>query len=427
MTEFFWFGLVGLIAIVSAIFMLRSENAVHSALFLIVTMACIAFLFLLLNAPFLAMIQITVYTGAIMVLFLFVIMLLGSERLQDNDPAQESQGKRRNRLFMTTGLVFLLLLVFGVALTNVNLDLATDTSPLPQLRVLNAAPDAGTVDVYANDQLVASGLAFNTTSSYVTLTPGDYTLKVQPAQGVAVTTPISVQRGQQETAVDYGNNRNLSVGLIADDDSTVNQDRSGRLKVFNAYTGADAVKLVDLGTSLSLTNAPVLIDTLKLGQSSDVIYETEGTVNWAFVDAANPQNAIYRVGNYNFQRDTSSAFVLTQERIQDGTQGGSLRALAIPLVSDAAPAFGGPKAIGLQLFTNYMLVFQLLAVLLLASMIGAIVLTHRQSKSATRKQTGRRVVSRPLVNVIASQVGHDVTDEGAGLPELEEPAAPVGK
>ncbi len=57
--------------------MLLSDNAVHSALFLIVTMGCIAFLFLLLNAPFLAMIQITVYTGAIMVLFLFVIMLLG--------------------------------------------------------------------------------------------------------------------------------------------------------------------------------------------------------------------------------------------------------------------------------------------------------------------------------------------------------------
>ena len=91
MTEFFWFCLVGLVAVVAAIFMLMSDNAVHSALFLIVTMGCIAFLFLLLNAPFLAMIQITVYTGAIMVLFLFVIMLLGSERLQDNDPSRNAE------------------------------------------------------------------------------------------------------------------------------------------------------------------------------------------------------------------------------------------------------------------------------------------------------------------------------------------------
>src|SRR5215470_7026763 len=105
MTELFWFGLVGLVAIISAIFMLLSDNAVHSALFLIVTMACIAFLFLLLNAPFLAMIQVTVYTGAIMVLFLFVIMLLGSERLQDENPSVEKPRQRQNRLFFVGGLV----------------------------------------------------------------------------------------------------------------------------------------------------------------------------------------------------------------------------------------------------------------------------------------------------------------------------------
>ena len=54
------------LAIASAAAMLLTSNAVHSALFLIVTMMCIAFLFLTLNAPFLAMIQITVYAGAIM-------------------------------------------------------------------------------------------------------------------------------------------------------------------------------------------------------------------------------------------------------------------------------------------------------------------------------------------------------------------------
>jgi NADH:ubiquinone oxidoreductase subunit 6 (subunit J) len=407
--------------------MLRSDNAVHSALFLIVTMACIAFLFLLLNAPFLAMIQVTVYTGAIMVLFLFVIMLLGSERLEDADPSQDSPKVRRNRIGFILALAGSLALIFGIVLINVNLDLATDTSPLPQLRVLNAAPDAGTVDVYANEQLLASGLAFDTTSDYVTLAPGDYTLKVQPATGVAVTTPISVARGQTQTVVDYGDNRNLSVGLVADDNSTVLENRSSRLHVFNGYNGIDSVKLVDLGTSLNVTDAPVVIDTLAPGQSSDVFYTPEGTVNWAFVEAANPLNVLYRMDNYNVARDTSGALILTEERVFNGTTGGILRPVAIPVVSDAAPSFGGPKAIGLQLFTHYMLVFQLLAVLLLASMVGAIVLTHRQTKSATRKVTGRRVVSRPLVNVIASQVGHDVTETGEGFPELEEPIAPVGK
>src|SRR3954452_12272989 len=80
MSELFIFGVVGVIAIAAAVAMLLSKNAVHAALFLIVNFACIAFFYLMLNAPFLAMIQITVYAGAIMVLFLFVIMLLGAEK-----------------------------------------------------------------------------------------------------------------------------------------------------------------------------------------------------------------------------------------------------------------------------------------------------------------------------------------------------------
>jgi hypothetical protein len=90
------------------------------------------------------------------------------------------------------------------------------------------------------------------------------------------------------------------------------------------------------------------------------------------------------------------------------------------VVVEARPSFGGPRAIGLELFTNYMLVFQLLAVLLLAAMVGVIVLTHREIKKVTQRAGGRRRVSRPLVNVIASQVGHDVTSEKT--PELQEPA-----
>src|SRR5579872_5159011 len=79
--ELIVFLIVAAVAIFSSAFMLISRNAVHSALFLVTTMICLAFFYLILNAPFLAMVQITVYAGAIMVLFLFVIMLLGSEKL----------------------------------------------------------------------------------------------------------------------------------------------------------------------------------------------------------------------------------------------------------------------------------------------------------------------------------------------------------
>ena len=70
------------IAIVAAMGMLFSRNAVHSALFLVLNFATIAVFYIVLNAPFIAMVQITVYAGAIVVLFLFVIMLLGAERLR---------------------------------------------------------------------------------------------------------------------------------------------------------------------------------------------------------------------------------------------------------------------------------------------------------------------------------------------------------
>jgi NADH-quinone oxidoreductase subunit J len=67
------------ISVASAIGMLVMRNAVHAALFLIVNFFCLAVMFLLLDAPFLFAVQIIVYAGAIMVLFLFVIMLLGVE------------------------------------------------------------------------------------------------------------------------------------------------------------------------------------------------------------------------------------------------------------------------------------------------------------------------------------------------------------
>jgi NADH-quinone oxidoreductase subunit J len=75
------FLILGLIAVAAAIGMLTSVNAVHAALFLVINFFCVALFYLGLHAPFLAMVQITVYAGAIMVLFLFVIMLLGAEKL----------------------------------------------------------------------------------------------------------------------------------------------------------------------------------------------------------------------------------------------------------------------------------------------------------------------------------------------------------
>jgi NADH-quinone oxidoreductase subunit J len=70
------FLIFGLGALATAITMVLYPNPVRSALFLVLNLFCVAVLYLLLNAYFLAAVQIIVYAGAIMVLFLFVIMLL---------------------------------------------------------------------------------------------------------------------------------------------------------------------------------------------------------------------------------------------------------------------------------------------------------------------------------------------------------------
>jgi NADH-quinone oxidoreductase subunit J len=76
-TDLILFWVFAPIAVIAALAMVLARKAVHSALFLIVNFFCLAVFFLVLGSPFLFAVQIIVYAGAIMVLFLFVIMLLG--------------------------------------------------------------------------------------------------------------------------------------------------------------------------------------------------------------------------------------------------------------------------------------------------------------------------------------------------------------
>jgi NADH-quinone oxidoreductase subunit J len=75
------FLILAVTAVATAAGLLLSRSAIYAALFLVLNFACVAVFYLVLGAPFVAMAQVTVYAGAIMVLFLFVIMLLGAEKL----------------------------------------------------------------------------------------------------------------------------------------------------------------------------------------------------------------------------------------------------------------------------------------------------------------------------------------------------------
>jgi NADH-quinone oxidoreductase subunit J len=83
-TTFFFYFLSGII-LISGILVITRKNAVHSALALILGLLAQAGLYLMLYAPFVAGVQIILYAGGIMVLFLFVIMLVNLERAQKEE------------------------------------------------------------------------------------------------------------------------------------------------------------------------------------------------------------------------------------------------------------------------------------------------------------------------------------------------------
>jgi NADH-quinone oxidoreductase subunit J len=90
------------ISIGAAIGMVLARNAVHSALLLVVNFFTLAIFFLVLGSPFLFAVQIIVYAGAIMVLFLFVIMLLGVDRHETF--VERLRGQRTMAILLGLGL-----------------------------------------------------------------------------------------------------------------------------------------------------------------------------------------------------------------------------------------------------------------------------------------------------------------------------------
>ncbi len=77
--SFLLFAALAIVALVGAVGVVLSRSAVHSALYLLLNFATFAAMYIMLGAQFLGIVQIVVYAGAIVVLFLFVVMLIGGE------------------------------------------------------------------------------------------------------------------------------------------------------------------------------------------------------------------------------------------------------------------------------------------------------------------------------------------------------------
>ncbi len=118
------------LSIAAAIGVITSRQPVHSALFLLANFTSLAVLYVTLEAQFLAAIQVIIYAGGIVILILFVIMLLGSEEVEDNVEGRQ--------LTAYGGIVLGIVLVGAIAGTLFN---AFDASEVTSVALQGGAPE----------------------------------------------------------------------------------------------------------------------------------------------------------------------------------------------------------------------------------------------------------------------------------------------
>lgn len=186
------FWVCAFFAVGGALGMLMSRRAVHSALFLATTMIALAVLYVSQQTPFLGMTQIVVYTGAVMMLFLFVLMIVG---VDSSDSLVETlKGQRPAAIVFGIGFAAMLILGIGRAVLE----------PVIGLDVANVQ-DGGNVQGIARLIFGRYVLAFEVTSA----------LLITAALGAMVlahrerVTPRKTQRQLSEEKVRSGHPQNL--------------------------------------------------------------------------------------------------------------------------------------------------------------------------------------------------------------------------
>jgi NADH-quinone oxidoreductase subunit J len=105
-----FFGLVTLLVLIGGVITVAAKNPIRGAMGLMTTIVGIAGMYLLLSAEFLAVIQIMVYAGAVVVLFLFVIMLLGPSATSSRDTRTWSARYLAAAVFLASSVIALVLL-----------------------------------------------------------------------------------------------------------------------------------------------------------------------------------------------------------------------------------------------------------------------------------------------------------------------------
>lgn len=425
MIELWPFIIVGGLAVAAAVMMLLSDNAVHSALYLILVMMCISFMFLMLNASFLALIQITVYAGAIMVLFIFVIMLLGNDKLKGN-PKPDENAPRHFRWYvpLTFALSLGLLFSFGFVVINAQTDAGAAPAPAPRVRVLNAWADETPLSVYVGDVRVFEDLPQGDSTAWFPIPEAGAQISVAPGvDGERVTLDVQLAGGEAAAVIAYGTGAAPEMRAVQQSTSTVYPPSQSRLQFINLSQANPTLQVLE-ETSGFVNTISALVPSITQGQLSEVIQHDAIAVDFAIVNPARPDAVIYRIDNYRFRDNDTDLIVI----MDDVGSEGAVRTVLAPFRAPAEAPFGTPQQVGYSLLTTFMLPFQVIGLLLLASLIGVIVLAQRLARPKTRPAQ-HRVVSRPLTSVIAAQVGQEVVisaDDTPRLPDAAEPAPGAG-
>jgi NADH-quinone oxidoreductase subunit J len=409
------FIIVAAVAIFSAAFMLISRNAVHSALFLVTNFLCVAFFYLMLNAPFLSMIQVTVYAGAIMVLFMFVIMLLGAERVSDEETRYPWLAPA------AVALTTIFLVVAFVSIVRGNVGLLKPVPHQPQVRFVHAAPGAPAVDVYLNNEKVGSDLVYREPTEFAAVRAGDYNALVFPAcaeadqskcpdpikSGAAPVVANSIKLEPDTTTtvlITSTADQKLFLMTVPTDMGPLDNEDTFRLTAVNALPSGAPVSLIRLDPAKELRSdltpeqrgRVVLISDLGATTSSGVSSAKTITLNKGDYVLAwqRGEERLLTLDTMTMKPKTHELLILAPEIVAGQT---TPRITSIRLEPvRTQEAFGSPQQIGQSLLGTFLLPFELVSLLLLVAMVGAIILT----REGVVKRVRQRLVVSPVVRRI---------------------------
>ncbi len=388
----FWlFLLVGGSAVAAAVGMLLLRNAVYSALCLIYIMAALALLFLMLDAPFLALVQVTVYAGAVMVLFLFVMMLLGNQVI--------SAGEREFRglpVLASLGATAFILIA-GLAIQSGDVDETAAPLPAPLLRVAQFLPITDTTNLHIDGERHSIALPFGAASNFQELAVGAHSLSLKTTAGqILHEAEIELAEGTANSLLIYESAAGNASALVPESKTPLSQ-RESRLRLVNL--SGTAVTVYDTGSDRVLDSErdPEWAVELASGEQTQTRLSEPAPRDLAFIDPTSGQTLL-RTPELKLSGGESATLVLVSE--------GQGRFVLHHLRAEPPDSFGSPAAIGQSLFRRYLLPFEMVGVLLLAALVGGIIIAQGGSRVVRRRDV-RRPVARTLAAAIDAQVGAD--------------------